>query len=516
MAHLGQSSMASPLNGHSAGSFTTASQAIHPQMAPEIFRQKIEELLRFENDKQRLMLEMLRHCENAAEMSYDLEREREHNRNSQKKIRDLERQLAEKDDATTKSKDKLSMELRMLRDRDPFVLILLDGDGIVFADELLAEGEDGGRKAAGLFESQIRDFLEQSPNPNLSSIPHARIVCRLYVSMKSFSEVCYRAGLASRPEIVEQFFRGFTKSKLLFDSIDVGHGKDRADEKIRENFKLNLFDPHCRQIILGCSHDNGYRRLLEDYESDEGILARVTLLEGVPFEFELKSLPFNKIKFGSIFRSNKIVAPSTLPTMPIIRKESMTPPTATPSPEVAAANLASKSRVPSWATAAATTTPAAPSSSNGVPLGLSKSAQSQQFTAGSDPPRSQSPPPIRRNKYRERLDPPFHITDKAVYDHVKGLRLCNQYFLNGQCYKEECRNRHDYKPTPRELNMLRLVARTMPCFQGADCEDPWCLTGHHCQNENGPLGHCPYGSKCKFYEMHGMDKTPVATVKIGS
>ena len=66
-----------------------------------------------------------------------------------------------------------------------------------------------------------------------------------------------------------------------------------------ETFKLYLYDYHCRQILLGCSHDNGYARLLEQH-TDAEALRRVTLLEGTPFEKELAVLPFPTAKFAGL------------------------------------------------------------------------------------------------------------------------------------------------------------------------------------------------------------------------
>jgi hypothetical protein len=74
-----------------------------------------------------------------------------------------------------------------------------------------------------------------------------------------------------------------------------------------EMFKLYLADWHCRQIFIGCSHDNGYARLLEDHATDRIALDRITLLEGVPFEKELVDLPFKTKKFDDIFRDAKLI-----------------------------------------------------------------------------------------------------------------------------------------------------------------------------------------------------------------
>lgn len=165
-----------------------------------------------------------------------------------------------------------------------------------------------------------------------------KIVTRVYANVTGLAETCIRAGIVDKASAIDDFVRGFTRGKNLFDFVDVGPGKDRADDKLTgkeqrlpldsaiprmvavpfgmpfasltllkpETFKLYLYDFHCHHILFGCSHDNGYARLLEEYTTDQGFVGRITLLEGVPFEKELVTLPFMTKKFENLFRSSKI------------------------------------------------------------------------------------------------------------------------------------------------------------------------------------------------------------------
>lgn len=117
----------------------------------------------------------------------------------------------------------------MLQNRDPFVLVLIDGDGMIFEDNLLRKGELGGKEAAAGLWNGIKDHVHNELPDTPSD---CRIVTRIYANMKGLSEVCWRAGLVEKASLIEEFYRGFTGSKILFDFIDVGPGKDRADEKI--------------------------------------------------------------------------------------------------------------------------------------------------------------------------------------------------------------------------------------------------------------------------------------------
>ena len=127
--------------------------------------------------------------------------------------------------------------LNIRQERDPFILVLIDGDGMIFDDYLMAKGETGGKEAAAALWAAIREYISQTV-PELS--PDYKIVTRIYANLKGLGEVCHRVGILENPALIEQFARGFTGSKQLFDFIDVGIGKDRADDKIAGMSYLNM------------------------------------------------------------------------------------------------------------------------------------------------------------------------------------------------------------------------------------------------------------------------------------
>jgi hypothetical protein len=108
------------------------------------------------------------------------------------------------------------------------VVVLLDGDGMIFRDELLQQGERGGKEAAGHLWSEINSFLQRCL-PNLS-VP--KISARIYANVRGLGDVMQKSGIIDRAGLFEDFARGFSGSKLLFDFVDVGMGKDKADDKI--------------------------------------------------------------------------------------------------------------------------------------------------------------------------------------------------------------------------------------------------------------------------------------------
>lgn len=202
---------------------------------------------------------------------------------------------------------------------------------MVFEDHFLRLGEEGGRQSATVLSSAVTQW-----SSNLADCPKdVKIVVRVYANLKGLAKVCHDSGIVDHPAKLEDFARGFTRGKTLCDFVDVGPGKDRADGKITgtlgllqrlsimlttvsETFKLHLYDYTCRNVLFGCSHDNGYARLLEQYVGDHEATPRMTLLEGTPFEKELQVLPFRKHKFDGIFRDRKITlgAPDLLTGLP--------------------------------------------------------------------------------------------------------------------------------------------------------------------------------------------------------
>ncbi|KAL8716697.1 MAG: hypothetical protein Q9225_005995 [Loekoesia sp. 1 TL-2023] len=333
-------------------------------------------------------------------MSLDHQRETQFNREGQLR----ERQL----------KDELR-KLQSFMNRDPFVSVLIDGDGMIFEDYMIRKGEIGGKEAAARLWNEIKDHVHEK----LPEVPsECRIVTRIYANLKGLADVCCKSGIAERTNLIDEFYRGFTGSKILFDFVDVGPGKDRADEKITELFRLHLSDYHCHHIFFGCSHDNGYARLLEQY-TEPTLTKRITLLEGVPFEKELNSLrsQYSTVKFENLFRTDKIniynlpqnpvsqpglnkpirTSPDTATTLPSqsVYQSPYQPITGNSSPSPAPSNPSTMNpKAPSWA-----------STANAAAHIVSPPPTPKPTV--SHPTSSDE---IPRNRYGQRIDPP------SVYD----------------------------------------------------------------------------------------------------
>lgn len=95
----------------------------------------------------------------------------------------------------------------------------------------------------------------------------------------------------------------------LFDIIDVGYGKERADEKIRENFHLLISNPLCHAIFLAAATDNGFARMLSPYQYNREAYDKVILVSPGYVEGEIANLGFRDVTWPSVFQ-NRSPSPS--------------------------------------------------------------------------------------------------------------------------------------------------------------------------------------------------------------
>jgi hypothetical protein len=115
-------------------------------------------------------------------------------------------------------------------------MVLIDGDGMIFLDDFLRDGEKGGRRAAMKLQAALEDYIESE----VTGIPHdSRIVCRIYANVRGLGDVLARTGAIEETGQFGDFVRGFTQQQALFDFVDVGPGKDRADEKLVGEYSIS-------------------------------------------------------------------------------------------------------------------------------------------------------------------------------------------------------------------------------------------------------------------------------------
>ncbi|KAI9721854.1 MAG: hypothetical protein M1828_004949 [Chrysothrix sp. TS-e1954] len=446
-------------------------------------------------------------------------------------------------------------------DSNPFALALIDGDGAIFQEQLLKSGPMGGSEAAHQLHNEIKNVLQERI-PEIGGMP---IMVQIYANVEDLSRKLAEVGILPEPAQFNDFASAFSLNQPLFNIIDVGRGKERADHKIREMFRLFASNVHCKQIIFGGCHDNGYLNDLEPIKRNKDIADKMTLLETTPAQWQFKSLGFPIVRFSSVFRDNDLPSrygamqhqaykqPAHNPPQMAATSPMPVPPPAMGSPINPNANVFNTQLrpTPSPAQSSSNVFAATPPSTNGAASpasqapSLSRAPASHtngpapQTTAGSLPPsapntwatisktsptntsrsisivpasklaQSQPVPPRRsviHNAYGERLDTklvkPDHEAQQAVRSRIAAQKMCNHYHLRGSCKNPgTCTYQHGERLSAKERVVLMGKTRTTPCTKASDCMDPECYLAHV----------CPSGDSCSWedcWHQHLEDTVP--------
>ncbi|KAL4893456.1 hypothetical protein BDV59DRAFT_177451 [Aspergillus ambiguus] len=390
--------------------------------------------------------------------------------------------------------------IKSIMDREPYIVVLLDGGGITFKDEYLQMGEHGGRNAASKLHAALQDYVAGS-FPGVNS---PKIITKMYVNVKGLGELCVRGGVTTEPSLIEDFARGFNGSFPQFELVDIGTDKDSAHEKIADAFKLNLYNCHCHQIFIGCSQDNAYAQILNETLIDRDLIGRVSLIEGLPFGPDLEAIkPSYRItKFADLFRDSKI--PVWAPWKAAVASKPRSLLTPSPS-QLAGLPLTRTSTNTSNSNSAVTSSDSRAPSVSEFQVVRSKSAAAPQ-----------QPKIVERNRYGQRVDRlDFRAIPRDEMARLKKLKLCNFYFLQGDCPNDNCHHDHSRKLTKSEHLVLTAIARMAPCRYGLDCDDPNCMYGHRCPQSEPGKKDCFWGSNCRFEpSAHGIDTNIVKVTKV--
>jgi hypothetical protein len=88
------------------------------------------------------------------------------------------------------------------------------------------QGLDGGKKAANALRNAV---LEQCSDLSEDT----EVIAKVCANVAGLGKAMKRDGCLENPEDLRDFTLGFTQGKASFDFVDVGHGKERADSKIK-------------------------------------------------------------------------------------------------------------------------------------------------------------------------------------------------------------------------------------------------------------------------------------------
>jgi hypothetical protein len=240
---------------------------------------------------------------------------------------------------------------------------------------------------------------------------------------------------------------------------------------------------------------------------DIDLTGRISLIESIPSDKELDDFkaPFRIAQFSDIFRSTKISSsPIASVKTPVKTQTAML----SPHPRSASLTRTSTNTSTSSATPTSWSSWASVTASNPGDVTLQNSKP-----ASAAAPKT---PIVERNKLGQRIDRmDFKTVSKEELSRIKKMKLCNLYYLLGECPNTNCYHDHDYKLSKEEKDVLRAVARMTPCHFGMTCDDPKCIYGHRCPQSETGKKECHWGSSCRFEPaQHGIDLNVVKVTKI--
>lgn len=107
-----------------------------------------------------------------------------------------------------------------------------------FNDSLIHQGIEGGKKAANILRNAV---LEQCSDLT----DEIEIIAKVCANISGLSKALMRDGSLERQDEFKDFTLGFTQGKASFDFVDVGHGKERADSKIKGTLENGIKQTYC-------------------------------------------------------------------------------------------------------------------------------------------------------------------------------------------------------------------------------------------------------------------------------
>ncbi|KAH7303607.1 hypothetical protein B0I35DRAFT_455137 [Stachybotrys elegans] len=423
------------------------------------------------------------------------------------------------------------------QERNPFVLILVDGDGYIFDDDFISGGTEGGSRAA----KQLVDTVKKSLGRK--GLEHCEIMVRVYADLVGLSKILNKNGLAgAEKRSLAPFTAGFNRSYGLTDFVEAGELKENADFKLKAMLRLYAENSQCKHIYLAACHDVGYISELTPYR---GSGDRFTLVRSpsLLFHDEFNKLNLNIEELPGVFRTKPLSLPagpkpSSAPSVGKL-SSALTPPSpqgamlSGDSPKICAFYASNRCKYGSGCRSAHVDnkTPSSRTSRDGASLFSSDASRawrtfddnrrtvSRESTGGDGKnnvqllPTSSSIPAgkIALNSSKHRLDAYIPPPTTEIISRFKirsdQHKLCNKKHIGGYC-AEDSSCEFDHSAPPAELlPALEGLSRSMPCPRRGACRRIDCVYGHVCQKMD--CRHRGGSAYCRFpYSMCLQDFTP--------
>lgn len=120
--------------------------------------------------------------------------------------------------------------LQHLLDRDPFVLVLIDGADLIFRNTLLRDGDAGGRRCAAMLHQAINEQIFST----IDGLPaETQVLVRIYADLEGLNTAFVTSGVIDSSVQLRSFARGFVQDRATFDMINVySQGRETIIDKV--------------------------------------------------------------------------------------------------------------------------------------------------------------------------------------------------------------------------------------------------------------------------------------------
>ncbi|KAG2152090.1 hypothetical protein BD769DRAFT_1623731 [Suillus cothurnatus] len=361
-------------------------------------------------------------------------------------------------------KNELLHELSALKGLEKRVICLLDGDGMIFTQELMSQGQEGGLAAARKLTERVRQFISTS-----EGFEQYQLWVYLFYNKRGLLETFGRVGLTTVRAKFDDFMMGFNQAAERFIMVDVGGSKEAADAKLKGELTRRFTNFH----QTGC-HDNGYVHNLRSVVTSS-LGHKLVLMPGYSdVAIDIRALQLPELRIPELFITTKLVAPSY---NVIATAQPACPPTTPPG-----INSFSGEGQGAMARRGMLQTPLTMSTRFNCPTMEPSEGSSESSEASEIPlrlPRLTPPSPPKQRH----VPPPCTLFYLAQCRHGPSCKYSHEYILEAEHYQELGENA---KKTPCKITN-----------EGGDCPfGDECVYGHSCPN--GTTCYYLKLGKCKF------------------
>ncbi|OBZ76776.1 hypothetical protein A0H81_03973 [Grifola frondosa] len=196
--------------------------------------------------------------------------------------------------------------LGFLKNQNPLILCIIDGDANVFSRTLLEQGHQGGRQAAQELTKGIAEYLSQE---DVQVFGRLSFWVTIYFNKRGLLNMLLDEGICSAEQF-EAFLAGLGQASPRFLLIDVG--REGTDAKIKEYLQTYTRFPQTLRVFFGGS-DDSYTSTLATLEKEE-LLGKLVLMQGSsePTE-DIRQLPVPFMQVDGLFMSER---PAYVPRRP--------------------------------------------------------------------------------------------------------------------------------------------------------------------------------------------------------